>query len=242
MLIEQLSRQVVIAELPIDKRLLDRDVRIRLMMAGLPPMTCGRIAKAADVDIETARRSLKRLKECGWVAEIEGPRKRQPLSYACLPSYAEEIVAARLVAVKERVDWLGQWLMRNWLDVIVEETECIDNSRPSWLKSPGMGYMELDRDYPGYRVGFEFQGQQHYQEGGPFSTNRDKLDEQIRRDNIKAGVCARNSYTLIEVCKTDLSLKTMTDKIKGHLPTAIFNPEGPIVRTLVDLSKGYSGA
>ncbi len=243
MMIAHITRRATIAELPRDKRLRNTDTRMRLLLDRKHPMTRKEVAQIADVDVETARRCLIRLRECGWVAEersLRGrSRRRVGLIRPCLPAHVEAIVAARLMVVKLSVDWLGQWLMRNWLDVLVEENEYIDNSRPSWLKSPGMGYMELDRDYPNQRVGLEFQGQQHYQKGGLFSTDKSQLDEQVRRDNIKAGVCARNAYTLIEVCKTDLTLKTMREKIAGHLPPAIFNPDGPILRTLIDISQGY---
>ncbi|MGB4338302.1 MAG: hypothetical protein WBK10_07015 [Bacillota bacterium] len=239
MTLAQIIRRVLIAELPIDHRLLDFDIRVRLLLHSSPPATMRALADTIGAGVETVRRSLIRLRECGWVEDVGKAPRGALLVAACLPLPVEELVADRLQVVRNSVDWLGQWLMRCWLDFLVAEAHYIDNSRPAWLKSPGLGRLELDRDYPRQRVGYEFQGQQHFTEGGPFAPDRKKFEERVMLDNIKAGICVRNRYRLIEVVKEDLTREIMLAKTKGYLPIANYHVDSPIERALTEMSMAY---
>ena len=237
MTLAQIIRRVLIAELPSTIGC-SISTSGRLLLHSSPPATMRALADTTGAGVETVRRSLIRLRECGWVEDVGKAPRGALLVAACLPLPVEELVADRLQVVKQR-GLAGQWLMRCWLDFLVAEAHYIDNSRPAWLKSPGLGRLELDRDYPRQRVGYEFQGQQHFTEGGPFAPDRKKFEERVMLDNIKAGICVRNRYRLIEVVKEDLTREIMLAKTKGYLPIANYHVDSPIERALTEMSMAY---
>ena len=71
--------------------------------------------------------------------------------------------------------------------------------RPAWLKSPRKGLLELDGYNEQLAIAFEHQGRQHYEIDPFFNADKQKLDYQKERDQIKREECRKRNITLIEV-------------------------------------------
>lgn len=246
--------RTLITELPADKRLNPIDRHVRLVIHGRPPATVEAIGKWSGLHRETARKSLRKLVECGWAVKLPSSwpddssvrkakrtGRRRYLVAAALPIDIENAVAAELRVIRWGVKWLGEWLMLCWLDISVAATAFINNSRPSWLKLPGSArQLELDRDYVEERVGVEFHGSQHFVAGGPYARSQTDVNRQIEIDCFKIGACQRNRYRLIEMTKDDLHADKIIDKVNGVLPRAYYRADGPIFDALTELSASYT--
>ena len=111
----------------------------------------------------------------------------------------------------------GEALMRKVLDLVIPDTEFIDNYRPEFLKNPMTGQcLEYDRYYK-LGVAFEFNGPQHY---GPTEKYPDRRDAAAlrTRDLVKRGLSAENGITLIVVRAADLSIGAICRLAERHLP------------------------
>lgn len=93
-------------------------------------------------------------------------------------------------------------------------------ARPSFLLNPDTGRrLELDCYNEQLEIGAEFQGIQHEQYPNPFHKSRAQFDAQIRRDKIKAELCALNGVQLI-VVPSSVKKGKIRDFMNQHLEMA----------------------
>lgn len=91
--------------------------------------------------------------------------------------------------------YYGEGLMRQYLDRMLPFVRHEDNARPHWLR----GY-EIDRYYPGLYLGFEFQGDQHYQRGPRgYTLHYTEFTYSGDRDKVKRGLYRNFGVVVVEV-------------------------------------------
>lgn len=90
-------------------------------------------------------------------------------------------------------------LMFDLLDNVLSKYEYINNGYYSWLQSPKHVPMQLDRYYPGLRLGFEFQGKQHYQYNPYFHKTKKQFKYLQECDQLKIDLCQNNNITLVHI-------------------------------------------
>lgn len=238
MSLRQLLSDEVLSALGRDPRLLPTDVVVYLHLFCHPPNTVYAHARQKGMSSETFRRSAKRLVQYGWADTI--PSGRWPIVVASMPVDVESEIAKKLNLLREEVSYVGEWLMKCLLDLLVSDTDYGDNARPSWLVSgEGSGRFELDRWYRSAKVAFEFQGIQHFRAGNAFVTDENELRARIERDLRKAAICNTEGIRLIHVTASDLSFHRMRDKIEGLLPIAHLRESRPIYRALEKMCRSY---
>ena len=76
-----------------------------------------------------------------------------------------------------------------------------DNTRPDFLSNPVTGgkNLELDCYNEELKLAVEYNGIQHYKYSPYFHKNKDQLETQKYRDEMKRRLCMENDVTLIEV-------------------------------------------
>ncbi|MFZ5827776.1 MAG: ArsR family transcriptional regulator, partial [Bacillota bacterium] len=71
----------------------------------------------------------------------------------------------------EKVRYFGEWLMREYLSLLVDSEDYEDDATPGFLVNPRTGErLQLDRFYPP-AVAFEYNGPQHYRATARFSAD-----------------------------------------------------------------------
>lgn len=76
-----------------------------------------------------------------------------------------------------------------------------NNTRPDFLSNPVTGgkNLELDCYNEELKLAVEYNGIQHYKYSPYFHKNKDQLETQKYRDEMKRNLCRENNVTLIEV-------------------------------------------
>jgi hypothetical protein len=223
-----------------DTRACPRAQSVYLFLIGRRPESISNIAAGIGSSLDSARAAVAHLKSKGWVMDLRQPSARQRQIVTTWPVRVESEIAKSIRNDRWNVPYLGEWLMTCWLDYLVVSADYLDHSRPEWLRQTSTGHkMEFDREYKGLRTAFEFQGQQHFQTilmyPDPLA-----LVEQQRRDNTKAGICARHGVRLVEVTAEDLNLRVMLQKV-AWLPLRQYRQRGPIVSELTQIYDSYMG-
>ncbi|MFS8583352.1 MAG: hypothetical protein FWJ61_10915 [Limnochordales bacterium] len=241
MFLRQLFSTRVLAALLDDRRLrnIDRTVFLRFYYHPLAPISVH--ASATGIHDRTYRRAAARLLEYGWlyIGTRRGPGGAMIL-VPWMPPEVETHVANELQRIRNDVFYVGEWLMKCWLDLLVKEHEVWENARLPWaVAGDGSGRLEFDRWYPTWRVAVEFQGSQHFSVGATFSTTEEELRQQQLRDHVKAGVCARHGVTLVEVRAADLTLDALQAKLSRALPLIPVQEFGPLFTALSQMSQSY---
>lgn len=221
-----------------EKRLSGTLVKVYLCIYHRPVSSTVEHAKHWGIPRETFRRAVRDLIDLGWIVPLP-EHKRGRRVVAWMPYHVEEAVVTELNRVRENVAYLGEWLMRCLLDLMVDEKHFVDNARPPWLVSgDGGGRMELDRWYSSSAVAFEFQGAQHYRAGD--ISSEIELAGQRARDNLKAGICSRTGVRLVEITAYDLSIQGLRQKIGALLPMFPVFENRPICRALTQMCHAYA--
>lgn len=209
---------------------------IYLAMQVIHSESLGDLARKAGVSRQAVSRAIKHLAANGWAKVIRQQRRQVPVPLVAKP--VQERLARRLIDAFEAAPHKGEFLMKAWLDVLVASDDYLDNARPDFLMNPLTGDpLEFDRFYSA-GVAFEFHGPQHYGPT-PLYPGDEKFREAKLRDIIKLGLSAERGIVLVTVTLGDLSLSGMTAVIPQVLPRAEVDKEGPLVRTLEQLSNQY---
>ncbi len=194
------------------------------------------LSRVTGISRETVRLQCRDLAEAGWIAISAEPSRRTLVAAA--PRSTQEALAQRLKENRWEAAHAGEFLMKSWLDLLVDSDNYVDNSRPSFLVSPVTGQlMEYDRYYR-EGVAFEYQGSQHYEMTSQFPEEPELQATQVR-DHIKASLSQKNGITLVHIVEADLTLKTMQERIPDILPVRAVDEDGAYARMLTRLSDEY---
>lgn len=221
-----------------DARLRPIDIKTCLQLLMNPITTLRDHARVSTSTYETLRRSVHRLIDLGWAYKIESGSGFVVIPW--MPLEVEQAVAAELTRTRDEVSYVGEWLMRCFLDLVVDDRDFRDNARLEWLVlGDGSGRLELDRWYRSAKVAFEFQGPQHFRIPTTHAKTPSVLDRQIQRDHVKAGICSRQGIRLIEITAHDLHEQGILNAISGVLPQRPYKTDGPLCRTLSNMCESY---
>lgn len=110
--------------------------------------------------------------------------------------------------------WVGETTMKIYLDKIFPNEESSDNKRGRWLKG-----LEIDRYYPNLKIGFEYNGKQHYEPvkfgWATWKQAKERFKKQIKTDLRKKKLCLKAGITLITIRYDEkLSKQLILNKLK----------------------------
>lgn len=89
--------------------------------------------------------------------------------------------------------------MQYALNDILPEAEYIDNGYYSWLLSPKGAPMQVDRLYPRLKLGFEFNGRQHYEYNSYMHQTQEAFEYLQKCDRLKRKLLKQLGYKLIVI-------------------------------------------
>lgn len=89
--------------------------------------------------------------------------------------------------------WVSETLLYQIIKNILPQFEMVRHHRPKWLEG-----LELDIFIPDLKLGFEYQGQQHFHPIKAWG-GKESLKKLKERDKKKVKLCEQNNITLIEV-------------------------------------------
>lgn len=128
-----------------------------------------------------------------------------------LNEHAENVVRQEFGFCKIGNGWISERILFNVVKKIFPNEEVYMHARPQWLDG-----LEIDIFIPSRRLGFEYQGQQHFSEI-QFGGGEQSLKELRKRDSLKRELCYRNDIILIEIDYTEpLTEKYILSKISAH--------------------------
>lgn len=220
-----------------DSRLdvLSREIRIFLGLRG--PCTADEIAESLGVHRQTALKGCRKLVTAGWVQLVKVSKRK-----VYFPTFTHEADRERIEILeveKGMALYIGEFLMKRLLDLVVSATDYVENARPEFLRVPGSkAPLEYDRFYPRHNVAFEFNGEQHYQATTRYSSETD-LEDRQRRDYLKSQISKRMGIQLITVTETDLSVKAIGKLVPASLPRTHVDYESLYVRKLDQICSSY---
>lgn len=179
--------------------------------------TYAALHRLTGAGINTLKRALHDLARTEWVCCAQ-KRSRAPVEFVL-----GDPMAAAVATWVQKAQWRikrsknrGEAIMQEYLSLLIDSDQYEDNVKLGLLTNPMTGErMEFDRFYRP-SVAFEFQGPQHFGNTDEFS--RREVADQMGRDLMKRGICARDGITLIEIRREDLSLKVMQQKVGNFLP------------------------
>ncbi|MDD2201299.1 MAG: winged helix-turn-helix domain-containing protein [Firmicutes bacterium] len=236
---QQYIHAIVPNALATDGQLSHTAVRLINLMQNRQFSSQVELAREAHMSRTTVLRAFSQLEAAGWAVDARNTRTNKRILAASLPARVEQQIADLIEGDRFNVTYVGEWLMRCWLDALVHSLDYLDNARPSWVRNIESGRrMEFDRHYRNPPVVFEFQGPQHFVTTQEFA-DKEKQREQQKRDDRKAGICARHHIRFVEITAADLTLDRMLAHIPLELPLRSYNEDQPIIRTLARLSEGY---
>ncbi len=187
----------------------------------------------------TVKLAVRSLQGKGWL-QISQKNKFSPL-YFTLRNPAAERREAEVSRARQRLEeasFLGEALMREYLNLIIDSDEFDDNCTPGYLVNPFTGEeMQFDRYYPP-RVAFEFNGPQHYGPTARYSNEAESRKQQ-GRDYIKIGICAARGINLVVVHPKDLTTEGLIRKVDGLLPLRKLDGCEHLTAYLESVSRAY---
>ena len=197
------------------------------------------VALSRITGIENSRVSklCRQLAAKGWVLKVRAAGRVTPVP--SIPHPVQEKMARDLIAAFEASPLKGEFLLRKWLDCIIASDNYLDNARLAFMRNPLTDQpLELDRAYPELHLGFEHHGPQHFGVTKQHPKVKD-FHELHARDLMKMGLCREHGITLVIVTAKDLHLDRLLELIPDHAPRHAIDRDGPVVRTLEELSGGY---
>ena len=171
----KIIHNVVVKELFNDVRLNTTHMVVWLHLYRHRVSTLAEHLRATNFARETFRRSVHKLISLDWAYTVQIRQPPISLIVPTVPRDVEVLMIQELERTKNEVAFVGEWLMKCILDIIVDDHDFRDNARPNWLVSGGgSGRFELDRWYRSAKVACDFHGSQHY---SPGSTLHDGINE-----------------------------------------------------------------
>lgn len=178
------------------------------------PFTYKSLSETAALSVVTVKATVRELAEAGWL-KLKQAHQLAPVQFTLLNPGQAEVDDAELRLQENQ--YSPEQIMKEYLSLLIECDHYEDNARPGFLLNPLTGMpLELDRYYPA-KVGFEFNGRQHY-ETTAWQPSEDGLHVQQARDLMKEALCARNGIHLVVIHRADLTLEAMREKVGALLP------------------------
>ncbi len=207
-----------------------------MLVCLIRPGCISELCRVSGLSRESVRGHCRALAEAGWV--IVAAKHGRKTIVATAPRPTQEALASRLKDDRWESAYAGEFLMKAWLDLLIDSDDFVDNSRPSFLAHPVSGQLlEYDRYYR-EGVAFEYNGRQHYETTPQFPDEAGLQDVQVR-DHIKSSLSHRNGVVLVVITEDDLTLDRMRDSIPDTLPVREIDEKGPYARMLANLSDEY---
>jgi len=164
--------------------------------------------------LRTLKRALGELAQAGWVS-MRQQNRLAPVEFVL--HHPDEAWRRAAASRLQRSQFAGQALMQEYLTLIVDSKEYVEDGATGFLVNPRtQQLLQFDRYYPLHRVAFEFNGRQHYQPTELYS--KEQVALQRERDRTKRSICKSLGITLVIVHAEDLSLKEMLKKVPDVLP------------------------
>lgn len=224
------------ADLVLDKSLDPIAKYLYLIIRLKKPKSVKELAEIAGTYRNGASKQCKTLEAAGWIIMPDKPGMEPFIATA--PRRVQNAMASRLKDKRWASRHTGEFLMKAWLDLLVDSDNFLDNCRPSFLVNPTtQELMEYDRLYE-EGVAFEYNGRQHYTPTERFS-DVDKIQQLQLRDQLKAGISQEHGIEFIEIIESDLNLENMLTSIPDMLPLRPIDTNGTYVRGLARLSEEY---
>jgi hypothetical protein len=207
-----------------------------LMICLYKPKSVKELAQISGIYRSGVRRHLRDLEATGWIVMPKKPGMTPIIASA--PKTTQDALVSRLKDARWETQHAGEFLMKAWLNLLVDSDNFTDSCRPSFLVNPEtQKAMEYDRYYK-EGVAFEFNGSQHYTPTERFS-DIDKIRKTQLRDHLKAGLSQKHGIIYVEIIETDLNLDRMLDNIPSVLPLRPIDRNSIYVRGLTRLSEEY---
>jgi hypothetical protein len=195
------------------------------------------LASLTRLSRSTAHAACEGLVSLGIMRVEETAKKIRPL--ALLPDACQAKMVTMLRLGFQVSQWKGEFLMKQYLDLIINDYDYIENARPGLLVNPLTGKaLEYDRYYPMQATGVEYDGPQHDHSTGRYNSTPEALLSQRQRDLIKELLSKEAKVNLIRVRPADLSLAKMRLLISGA-PVNYVDESSHYCRTLDALSLEY---
>lgn len=131
--------------------------------------------------------------ECG--GSIEYATKKPKYCKLCRKSKPKVYKRSKRIPSRSK----NEALMQKLLNEILPEAEYIDNGYYSWLLSPKQSPMQIDRLYPRLKLGFEYDGRQHYEYNAYMHKNKEAFEYLQQCDKLKTKLLEDLGYTLIRI-------------------------------------------
>jgi hypothetical protein len=201
--------------------------------------TYGALSLQTSLSPKALRGAMAELAGAGWV-RLTQKHRLSPIRYALgspawRRSQAEATTADRRL---QRKEYKGEAIMQEYLSLLIDSDQFIDNARPGFLINPLTAErLEFDRFYQKANVAFEFHGAQHFHKTAKFS--QEAVDSQRVRDLIKAGLCHYLEIHLVTIDAEHLSLQGITKKIAGCMPLRDLEGHEALVDQLERASIAY---
>src|SRR5690606_35243868 len=128
----------------------------------------------------TVRKSIRQLVDAGWLAMHRKNRKAKLVISFPNPKLALERAQVRRAQMRlKKTKAVGETLMREYLDVMVEADKYKDDYAPAALTNPHTNeLLDFDRYYVDEHVAVEFNGPQH---DGP----TERFPEEVARKQME---------------------------------------------------------
>lgn len=164
--------------------------------------------------LRTLKRALTELAQAGWVS-MRQKNRLAPIEFVL--HHPDEAWRRAAASRLQRSQFAGQALMQEYLTLIVDSKEYVEDGATGFLINPRtQQLLQFDRYYPLHRVAFEFNGRQHYEATELYS--KEQVALQRERDRTKRSICKSHGITLVIVHAEDLSLSAMLKKVPDVLP------------------------
>jgi len=195
------------------------------------------LSRMIGLDRYCVKRHCESLKAAGWVDVKKGGKGYS--IFAMIPREVQKRLAREISDIIDQAGYRGEALMKAWLNALFADRDYVDNFRPDFIRYPKTDQpLEYDRYYPRVQVAVEFNGLQHFRPTKRFP-GQAEYDDQQTRDLVKEALSIKHGITLVTIEAKDLSLKMMLEKVRG-LTSARVDADGPYVKMLEKLSKGYT--
>lgn len=222
-----------------EKALRPGDVALYVQIQLHPGCSITELSRLTGQNRSTIRSQCKRLSQSGWIVVLT-----EGITRAVYPTLSNEHQLQIAEQYKERIRFasrVGQTHMCEWLKILLDVPEMLENVRPWFLQNPETSeYLEYDCYLPEpYQIAWEFQGQQHFRTTEMFPSE-EALRKLQMRDMVKISQSKKNGVELVFVTEKDLSYEGMLAKIPNGVPLKYVDPNGPRVRSLESLCQEYA--